>query len=55
MSSEDTRRCYQCDKPDTEAIILTISLPPTIIKQDLCPDCLKQAIDNSKKLGKAAQ
>lgn len=55
MNSEEVRRCYQCDKPNTEVAILTISLPPTIIKQDLCHDCLKQAIDNSKKLGKAAQ
>jgi hypothetical protein len=50
------RRCYNCDKPDTEAILFDIILPPTIMeRQELCHECLKQAIDDSKKSGKAAQ
>lgn len=54
--TEDIRQCAGCDKPDTEAILLAIILPPTIMKrQELCPECLKIAIDDSKKLGKAAQ
>ena len=50
------RKCSSCDRPDTETGLLSIILPPVIMeKQDLCPPCLKQAIDDSKKLGKAAQ
>ena len=50
------RRCSTCDKPDTEIALLTIILPPVIMeRQDLCHDCLKVAIDDSKKSGKAAQ
>jgi hypothetical protein len=56
MSSEEIRKCSVCDKPETEAILLAIILPPTIMeKQELCPDCLRTAIDDSKKKGKAAQ
>jgi hypothetical protein len=55
-AESDVRKCSSCDKPDTEAILLDIILPPTIMeRQELCPECLKQAIDDSKKLGKAAQ
>jgi hypothetical protein len=56
MTSEEIRRCASCDKPDTEAILLAIILPPTIMdRQELCPDGLRIAIDDSKKKGKAAQ
>ena len=49
-------KCSSCDRPDTETGLLSIILPPVIVeRQDLCPPCLKQAIDDSKKLGKAAQ
>jgi hypothetical protein len=51
-----SRRCYSCDKSDSEAVLLTIILPPVIMeRQELCPPCLKVAIDDSKKKGKAAQ
>jgi hypothetical protein len=54
--TNELRRCASCDKPDTEAILLAIILPPTIMeRQELCPDCLKTAIDDSKEKGKAAQ
>jgi hypothetical protein len=50
------RRCYSCDKPDSETVLLTIILPPTITeRQELCPPCLRIAIDDSAKKGKAAQ
>ena len=49
------RKCSSCDKSDTETGLLSIILPPVIMeRQDLCPPCLKQAIDDSKKLGKAS-
>lgn len=52
----EVRKCYSCDKPDNETILLTIILPPVIMeKQDLCPPCLAIVIDNSKKKGKGAQ
>jgi hypothetical protein len=55
-NKEEIRRCAVCSIPDGEALLLTIILPPTIReKQDLCPPCLKQIIDDSKKLGKALQ
>jgi hypothetical protein len=52
------RRCYSCDKPDSETVLLTIILPPAIMERhDLCPPCLVVAIDDSKKKekGKATQ
>jgi hypothetical protein len=56
MTSEGERQCYTCGKPDSETLLLTIILPPTIMeRQELCPPCLKQAIDDSKKLGKALE
>jgi hypothetical protein len=55
MTSED-RCCFNCGKPDSETLLLEIILPPTIMeRQELCPPCLKQFIDDSKKLGKGAQ
>jgi hypothetical protein len=52
----ELRKCYSCDKPDTETVLLTIILPPVIMeRQDLCPPCLAIAIDDSKKRGKATQ
>jgi hypothetical protein len=54
MTAEEIRRCATCDKPDSETILFTIILPPTIMeRQDLCPACVKLAIDDSIKLGKA--
>jgi hypothetical protein len=53
---KEIRKCAVCSTPDSEALLLTIILPPTIReRQELCPPCLKQAIDDSKKLGKGAQ
>lgn len=50
------RKCYSCDKPNSETILFTIILPPVILeKQDLCPPCLADVIDNSKKKGKMIQ
>ena len=50
------RKCSSCDRPDTETGLLSIILPPVNMeRQDFCPRCLRQAIDDSKKLGKAAQ
>ena len=54
------RKCFACSKPDTETVLLTIILPPTIMeRQELCPPCLAIAIDASKtktkNKGKAAQ
>jgi hypothetical protein len=50
------RNCSNCGRSETETLLLTIILPPVINeRQELCPPCLKQAIDDSKKLGKAAQ
>jgi hypothetical protein len=55
MTSEN-RCCFNCGKPDSETLLLEIILPPTIMeRQELCPPCLKQFIDDSKKLGKGAQ
>jgi hypothetical protein len=55
---EEGRQCYTCGKPESETLLLTIILPPTIMeRQELCPPCLKVAIDDSKKRekGKADQ
>jgi hypothetical protein len=44
------RKCYSCDKPDSETVLFTIILPPVILeKQDLCPPCLAVAIDFLKR------
>ena len=54
----EERKCFACSKPDTETVLLTIILPPTIMeRQELCPPCLAIAIDDSKtkNKGKAAQ
>jgi hypothetical protein len=52
----EQRQCYTCGKPDSETLLLEIILPPTIMeRQELCPPCLRIAIDDSKKKGKAAQ
>src|SRR5688572_19621094 len=52
-NKEEIRRCAICSVPDGDALLLTIILPPTIReRQELCPSCLKQVIDDSKKLGK---
>lgn len=49
----EERKCYSCDKPDSETVLLTIILPPVIMeRQDLCPPCMAIAIDDSKKRGK---
>jgi hypothetical protein len=54
--TKEQRQCATCGKPDSETLLLEIILPPTIMeRQELCPPCLKQAIDDSKKKGKAAQ
>jgi hypothetical protein len=55
---EEIRRCAVCDKPGNETVLLTIILPPTIMeRQDMCPPCLKIAIDQSrnKEKGKASE
>jgi hypothetical protein len=56
MTEEE--QCSTCGKPDTETTLLTIILPPVIMereRQELCGSCLRVAIDDSKKKGKAAQ
>jgi hypothetical protein len=54
--TKEQRRCSSCDKPNSETVLLTIILPPVINeRQDLCPPCLRIAIDDSAKKGKAAQ
>jgi hypothetical protein len=54
--AKEQRKCSSCDKPDSETVLLTIILPPVIMeKQDLCPPCLRIAIDDSTKKGKADQ
>jgi hypothetical protein len=52
--AKEQRKCFSCDKPDSETLLLEIILPPTIMeRQELCPRCLKITIDNSKERGKA--
>jgi hypothetical protein len=52
----EERQCHSCGKPDSETVLLEIILPPTIMeRQELCPPCLRIAIDDSKKKGKGAQ
>jgi len=54
--SAEERKCFACSKPDSETVLLTIILPPTIMeRQELCPPCLAIAIDDGKKKGKAVQ
>jgi hypothetical protein len=54
--TNELRQCHSCGKPDSETVLLTIILPPTITeRQDLCPPCLRIAIDDSAKKGKGAQ
>jgi hypothetical protein len=54
--AKEQRRCSSCDKPNNETVLLTIILPPVIMeKQNLFPPCLRNAIDDSAKKGKASQ
>jgi hypothetical protein len=56
QAEAESRRCYSCDKTDSETVLLTIILPPVIMeRQDLCPPCLAIAIDDSRKRSKATQ
>jgi hypothetical protein len=56
VNEPSRKQCATCGKPESETILLTIILPPTIMeRQEVCPPCLKQAIDDSKKMGKGAQ
>jgi hypothetical protein len=56
IEEENGRQCHSCGKPDSETVLLEIILPPTIMeRQDLCPPCLRIAIDDSTKKGKGAQ
>jgi hypothetical protein len=51
--AKEQRKCFSCDKPESETLLLEIILPPTIMeRQELCPPCLKIAIDDSKKNGR---
>jgi hypothetical protein len=53
---EGERNCSSCGKSETQAILFRIVLPPTIrTPTELCEPCLKTAIDDSKKKGKASQ
>jgi hypothetical protein len=53
---EGERFCSGCGKSETDVILFKIVLPPTIRNPtELCEPCLKIAIDDSKKKGKAAQ
>jgi hypothetical protein len=53
---KEIRKCAACSKPDSETLLLTIILQPVIMeRQELCPPCLRIAIDDSKKKGKAEQ
>jgi hypothetical protein len=53
---EGERNCSSCGISETRAALFNILLPPTIRERvDLCGPCLKIAIDDSKKKGKAAQ
>ena len=54
--AKEQRRCSSCDKPNSETVLLTIILPPVITeRQDLCPPCLRVAMDDSKKKGKVLE
>jgi hypothetical protein len=50
------RNCSSCGISETQTALFRILLPPTIRSPtELCEPCLKIAIDDSKKKGKAAQ
>jgi hypothetical protein len=52
---EGEKECSSCGKSETQAILFRIVLPPTIrTPTELCDKCLKIAIDDSKKSGKAS-
>jgi hypothetical protein len=56
QAEAESRKCYSCNRPDSETVLLTIILPPIIMeRQDLCPPCLAVAIDDSRKIGKATR
>jgi hypothetical protein len=53
---EGRSNCSSCGISETERALFRILLPPMIIiPTELCEPCLKVAIDDSKKKGKAAQ
>jgi hypothetical protein len=53
---EGERNCSSCGVSETQSTMFRIILPPVIrTPTDLCAPCLKVAIDDSKKKGKAAQ
>jgi hypothetical protein len=53
---EREKECSSCGKSETQAILFKIILPPTIrTPTELCEPCLKVAIDDSMKKGKASQ
>jgi hypothetical protein len=53
---EGDRGCSSCGINETQAILFRIILPPTIrTPTELCEPCLKVAIDDSKKKGKALE
>jgi hypothetical protein len=53
---EGEKECSSCDKSETQATLFNILLPPLINKRtNLCSPCLKVAIDDSKKKGKALE
>jgi hypothetical protein len=52
---EGEKECSSCGISETQAILFRIILPPTIRDPtELCEPCLKIAIDDSKKSGKAS-
>jgi hypothetical protein len=53
---EGERNCSSCGRSETDVTLFNILLPPLIKERtDLCSPCLKTAIDDSKKSGKASQ
>jgi hypothetical protein len=53
---EGEKECSACGKSETQTILFRIVLPPTIrTPTELCEPCLKIAIDDSKKKGKALE
>jgi hypothetical protein len=53
---EGERHCEQCGIKETQTSLFRILLPPTIRSPtELCELCLKVAVDDSKRKGKAAQ
>lgn len=53
---EGDRSCSSCGINEIQATLFRIILPPTIrTPTELCAPCLKVAIDDSKKKGKALQ